>query len=60
MNGMVDVVTTETFNVLVAALDVYKAAADARLTALEAAATPMPQDVKDALVKVLEWLKVNV
>jgi hypothetical protein len=57
---MVDVVTTETFNDLIAAWDVYKAAIDARLATLEAAATPMPQDVKDKLIAVLEWLKVNV
>jgi hypothetical protein len=50
---MVEVVTQADF-------DAYKAATDARLAALEAASTPMPQDVKDKLIAVLEWLKVNV
>lgn len=46
---MVDVVTQADFDALVA-----------RVTALEAQIKVMPQDVKDKLIAVLEWLKVNV
>jgi len=31
-----------------------------RVTALEAQVKAMPQDVKDKLIAVLEWLKANV
>jgi hypothetical protein len=58
---MVDVASREEFDALAARVT----AAETGLVMLESIVadlqvTPMPQDVKDALIKVLEWLKVNV
>jgi hypothetical protein len=49
VGSVVDVVETEKFDALVA-----------RVAALEGQIKVMPQDVKDKLIAVLEWLKANV
>jgi hypothetical protein len=53
---VVDVPTRAEFDALVAVVQ----ALSADVTALEAQLVEMPQDVKDALTKVLEWMKTNV
>ena len=57
---MVDVASREEFDALAARVT----AAEVGLVMLEGIVAdlqvPMPQDVKDALIQVLEWLKVNV
>ena len=69
---MVDVISREEFDAFVAEVNARFSALGLGLTETEAGLvtlegmvasleiTPMPQDVKDALIKVLEWMKVNV
>jgi uncharacterized HAD superfamily protein len=51
---VVDVPTKEEFDALVAIVE----ALGVKVTALEAQIVEMPQDVKDAAIKLLEWLRV--
>jgi len=56
VDEVVDVPTKEEFDAFVLVVQ----ALGVKVTALEAQVKVMPQDVKDKLVAVLEWLKLNV